>query len=440
MSAVEEWNFVQVQEIASKAKYSFMDGDWIEAPYITNEGIRLIQTGNIGIGMFVDKNKKFISETSFQKLKCKDVYTGDILICRLADPIGRSCVVPDLQSRSITSVDVCILRINDDAFDRDFVAHALNQKDFLDACQKQAAGSTRQRISRTNLGKLKLRVPKSKLEQTKIAEVLSTVDLAIEQIDALIAKQQRIKTGLMQDLFSQGIDEHGNRRSEETHQFKDSPLGRIPLEWETATIGELAIHVGSGITPRGGESVYTNEGILFIRSQNVHFSGLALDDVAYIPQTIHKSMLKSEVFENDVLLNITGASIGRCCYFSSIGSANVNQHVCVIRLPSATEADAGFLSSVIESSIGQNQILQFNAGGNREGLNYKQIKSFVVPWPKRDERRQIWDVLKWASESVRYSEKMKSKLCSLKTALMQDLLTGKKCVAVFLNEKEVANV
>lgn len=299
--------------------------------------------------------------------------------------------------------------------------------------------TTQSNLSATTVKSFLVDHPIDLSEQIKIAEILSIIDRAIEQTEASIAKQQRIKTGLMQDLFSRGIDEHGNRRSEETHEFKDSPLGRIPLEWETSTIGELTIHVGSGITPRGGESVYTNEGILFIRSQNVHFSGLALDDVAYIPQTIHKSMLKSEVFENDVLLNITGASIGRCCYFPSISPANVNQHVCIIRLPSATEADAGFLSSVIESSIGQNQIFQFNAGGNREGLNYKQIKSFVVPWPKRDERRQIWDVLKWASESVRYSEKMKSKLCSLKTALMQDLLTGKKRVTPLLNEKEVAS-
>ena len=73
-----------------------------------------------------------------------------------------------------------------------------------------------------------------KAEQAKIAEVLSTVDRAIEETEALIAKQQRIKTGLMQDLLIRGIDEHGNLRSEQTHKFKDSPLGRIPVEWESA--------------------------------------------------------------------------------------------------------------------------------------------------------------------------------------------------------------
>ena len=150
-------------------------------------------------------------------------------------------------------------------------------------------------------------------------------------------------------------------------------------------LDQLASRVGSGITPTGGESVYTPEGVLFIRSQNVHFDGLRFNDVAYIPERIHLSMLRSEVFENDVLLNITGASIGRCCRMPNIdGYANVNQHVCAIRLHGSTEATAGVLAAVLESRIGQHQIAQLNAGGNREGLNYKQVRSFVLPWPDDD--------------------------------------------------------
>lgn len=290
------------------------------------------------------------------------------------------------------------------------------------------------------MANIELLIPSSKPEQTKIAEILSTVDRAIEQTEALIAKQQRIKTGLMQDLLTRGIDEHGNLRSEQTHQFKDTPLGRIPVEWEVRTIDELAVHVGSGITPRGGESVYTREGVLFIRSQNVYFGGLLLTDVAYIPQRIHDSMLRSEVFENDVLINITGASIGRCCLMPAINcSANVNQHVCAIRLDQATQSDAGFLCSVLESSIGQNQILQFNAGGNREGLNYQQIRSFVIPWPKKDERQRSYELIIESPEAIKVSGRNLGKLRSLKTALMQDLLTGNKPVTPLLNDTEVTS-
>ena len=161
------------------------------------------------------------------------------------------------------------------------------------------------------LYKIEVETP-PKPEQTKIAEILSTVDQAIEQTEALIAKQQRIKTGLMQDLLTRGIDENGNLRSEDNHEFKDSPFGRIPVEWIVLTIDDIARYVGSGVTPRGGKSIYTTDGVLFIRSQDVHFGKLLIDNIVHIPERIHLSMQRSEVYEHDVLLNITGASIGRC--------------------------------------------------------------------------------------------------------------------------------
>ena len=101
-------------------------------------------------------------------------------------------------------------------------------------------GSTMQHITRKELSHFAALLPSAIEEQTKIAEVLSTIDTAIEQTEALIAKQQRIKTGLMQDLLTKGIDEHGNIRSEATHTFKDSPLGRIPAEWEVGGLLEFA--------------------------------------------------------------------------------------------------------------------------------------------------------------------------------------------------------
>jgi len=285
--------------------------------------------------------------------------------------------------------------------------------------------------------KRKIFIPKSYDEQSLIAEILSTVDRAIEQTEAVIAKLQRIKTGLMQDLLTKGIDEQGNIRSEKTHCFKDSPLGRIPVEWEVVELDRLVNHVGSGITPRGGEAVYTKEGILFIRSQNVTFEGLDLSDVAHIPNEIHRMMKNSKLQPHDVLLNITGASIGRCCVFpENLGEANVNQHVCIIRLKKTSPYDSLYLNYLLESFIGQNQIERLNAGGNREGLNYKQIKSFLIPWPKKSEREKISLILQQSSNQIRVEKKKLLKLKRLKTALMQDLLTGRVRVTELLKKRE----
>ena len=122
----------------------------------------------------------------------------------------------------------------------------------------------------------------------------------------------------MYNLLTKGIDENGQIRSEKTHKFKDSPLGRISEELAIKSIGDIAEYIGSGITPKGGSKVYQKSGIMLIRSQNVLSGGFDLSDVAYISEEINRTMKRSEVFESDVLLNITGASIGRPILFRPV--------------------------------------------------------------------------------------------------------------------------
>lgn len=273
-------------------------------------------------------------------------------------------------------------------------------------------------------------------EQLKIAKVLTTVDDAIEQTEALIRKHQRIKQGLMQDLLTRGVDANGQLRQVAKlapSLYKQNDDQWIPNEWTIRTIENLSIYVGSGITPKGGSEVYVSEGVMFIRSQNVTFEGLLLNDVAYIDDKIHRSMCRSEIFPFDVLINITGASIGRCCVFPDwFGRANVNQHVCAIRFASPDYYDSNYLSYVLSSWIGQSQIDKLNAGGNRQGLNYQQLRSFQIPWPEKNERKIIVDILKRNDELITIEKNNHLKLLSLKQGLMQDLLTGKVRVNALL--------
>ena len=308
----------------------------------------------------------------------------------------------------------------------EYLEHFLRSEE--DRFRAASQGSTFEAINSNELAQWPVFHPTCRREQEKIAEIISTVDQSTELTAALIAKQKRIKIGLMQDLLTCGIDEHGNLRTEQTHKFKDSPLGRVPEEWEIIKVDDIAEYVGSGITPRGGESVYEAHGVLFIRSQNVQFGGLELHDVAYIPERIHLMMQRSEVCENDVLLNITGASIGRCCRVPKInGRSNVNQHVCIIRLHDITETKSGFLAAVFESDIGQHQITRLNAGGNREGLNYKQVRSFLIPWPKTPyEFDRLNETLKVIIDQINQWQFSLEKLHSIKAALIKDLLTSRR--------------
>lgn len=157
--------------------------------------------------------------------------------------------------------------------------------------------------------------------------------------------------------------------------------------------------------------------------------GLILDDVAYIDASINERMHRSQVLGNDVLLNITGASIGRCCLVpASFPAANVNQHVCIIRQNGASANDAIFLSTFIASPSGQRQIKMLNAGGNREGLNYQQVRNIIVPYPGANERAHFAGLVKMIGGTIQRAIDAHGKLLRLKTGLMQDLLSGRVSV------------
>ncbi len=207
--------------------------------------------------------------------------------------------------------------------------------------------------------------------------------------------------------------------------YKRTEVGVIPGDWECVRLGDLTTHVGSGITPSGGERVYVMDGRPFLRSQNVGWGALDLADLAFITDELHASFVTSEIEEGDVLLNITGASIGRSAVADIIiAGGNVNQHVCEIRID-PKRLDPRFLNSYLLSATGQKQIDSFQAGGNRQGLNYSQIRSFLIPQPTLSEQRAIAEALSDVDGLLAALEELIAKKRAVKQAAMQQLLTGK---------------
>lgn len=197
----------------------------------------------------------------------------------------------------------------------------------------------------------------------------------------------------------------------------------IPNEWDLIKLGDISTKVGSGKTPRGGEAVYQKSGIPFIRSQNVLNNRLELNGISYISESIHDEMKSTKVIPNDVLLNITGASIGRCCIVpDSFKEGNLNQHVCIIRTKDTL--DRNYLVNILLSPIGQNQIMNNQAGGNREGLNFDQIRKFDIPLPPLKEQQKIASILSTWDKAIELKEKLIEQKKEQKKGLMQKLLTG----------------
>ncbi len=356
-------------------------------------------------------------------------YRGDILFGKLRPNLRKSLAAP---FDGYCSTDILVLQANT-GFDSGFVSRVFQREEVFDEAVRTAEGTKMPRTSWARLRQYEVFVPDADAERAAIAAILDAADETIAKTEALIAKLKAIKQGLLHDLLTRGLDDNGELRdpAKRPGDFKSTRLGRLPAGWDTPSINDLAVHVGSGITPTGGSNVYKREGVIFIRSQNVTFDGLLLDDVAYINERIHRMMARSEVFADDVLLNITGASIGRCCPVpEGLGPANVNQHVCAIRLAKPRREDAVFLSTVLASFIGQGQIDRLNAGSNRQGLNYRQLRSFIVPWPKEEaERTLIATKIESAEARFRAETVYLAKLKAIKKGLMQDLLNGRVRVA-----------
>ena len=196
-------------------------------------------------------------------------------------------------------------------------------------------------------------------------------------------------------------------------------------EWKMCTIGELTTKVGSGVTPRGGEAVYKTEGHPFVRSQNVGLGNLLLDDIAFIDEETHLRQKNTELQFNDVLLNITGASIGRSALVDKqIVGGNVNQHVCIIR--TKENLVPSFICSFLLSNYGQRQIDSFQAGGNRQGLNFEQIKSIKITIPSKDEQIKIAKLLRAIDERIATQNKIIDKLQSLIKGIAQNVARNNK--------------
>lgn len=224
-----------------------------------------------------------------------------------------------------------------------------------------------------------------------------------------------------------------------TAPHPNSPQLRFPEfegAWEKRKLGEVAIKINSGKTPLGGESVYQENGILFIRSQNVNNDTLSLDNSTFISEEINNTMKNSIVKSNDILLNITGASLGRSCVVpENFGLGNVNQHVCIIRLN--PENNPRFLQPILSSIKGQNTFISLQTGSGREGLNFESIKGMEISFPTLPEQTKIATFLTAVDEKIQALKKKKTLLESYKKGVMQQLFSQKlRFRDSYLNEFE----
>lgn len=270
-------------------------------------------------------------------------------------------------------------------------------------------------------------------EQSKIAEILATIDRAIAQTEALIAKHQRIKTGLMQDLLTRGIDEHGQLRDPSTHRFKSAPLGIIPEEWDVKPLGTIA-DINSGVTLGRRISGDNTIELPYLRVANVQDGYLDLSEIKTV--RIYKNELSRFALEKgDVLMNEGGDfdKLGRGTVWEGQISLCLHQnHVFRVRT-NRDELLPEFLAAVSSSQYGKKFfVLSSKQSTNLASINSTQLKGFPIPRPSTDEQRVIMEVLNSHEANTEKYRNSLDKLNRIKQGLMQDLLSGRVSVEVLM--------
>lgn len=302
-----------------------------------------------------------------------------------------------------------------------YIYYLFTNVGFQKEMRKYAKGilEIRLRISASDM--LKRIIPKpSYEEQCRISDFLdkkcAEIDATIKKTEATIEEYKKLKQSVITEAVTKGV--RGDR------PMKDSGIewiGNIPTDWNIAKIKIGVSKVGSGKTPLGGAESYADEGILFLRSQNIYDTGLLLDSPTYITDEVDEEMKSTRVFPRDVLLNITGGSIGRCCIFPEESiRANVNQHVSIIRV-----VETVFLPEYMHyywiSSLGHTAIDLYQTGGNREGMSADAIKNSPIPVMPIEEQQEI----------IAYLDKKCAEMDTLiakKTALLEEMESYKKSV------------
>ena len=268
----------------------FVDGDWIESKDQSESGIRLIQTGNIGEGSFIEKDGKerYISVDTFNRLGCTEIYSGDILISRLPEPVGRGCIIPQKEERLITAVDCTICRINEDIVDKRYFCYYLQSPMYYTQLEKSVTGTTRKRISRKNLGSVEINIPDREV-QLKVVDVFDRLTRIIdgrnrelEELDSLI-------------------------KARFVEMFGDPETN--PLGWERVRVADVCSSIVRG--PFGSALkkdffVEPDETTYKVYEQKHAIQKSATIGTYYITEEKYKELKRFECVAGDILMSCSG--------------------------------------------------------------------------------------------------------------------------------------
>ena len=394
---------------------AFKPSEWAE------EGLPIVRIENLNN---YDAEYNYCNFEVDQKYYVQD---GDILISWSGTPGTSFGIFVWIRGPAILNQHIFRSVVREEFLTREFFYYSY-QGILDDMIRKSHGGAGLKHITKRDLKEIELCYPMEKAEQAAIVSVLAAIDRSIKQTEKLIAKNTRIKTGLLQDLLTRGIDENGQIRSEKTHKFKDSPLGRIPDGWEVRSMEYLTTQIidGTHHTPE-----YCDDGIPFLRVTDIQGDLIDLSQIKWISATEHKMLIKRCCpCKGDILYSKNG-TVGIPLLIDWEWEFSIFVSLALIKVNS-NRIHASYLEAFLNSPFIKNQIRLRAKQGTVTNLHLEEIREFLVLVPKTDEQSKILETIQKIENPLKLEQQQLDKLLAMKKGLMQDLLTGNVSVEPLL--------
>lgn len=396
----------QTKNLADLCTY-FGDGDWIESKDQSLNGIRLIQTGNVGEGIFKDRGDKarYISEETFAKLRCTEVFEGDCLISRLPDPVGRSAILPDTGERMITAVDCTIVRFNHQFCLPEFFNYYSQSTEYIKVISERCTGTTRNRISRSQLGNTPIPTPDIG-EQRRIVSLLDEAfaDIATAKANA----EKNLQNA--RELFSTQLQ---------------IVFGESAKDWIKTTIGE---HIRF-IDYRGKTPIKTSQGLRLITAKNVKMGFIQKNPEEFVAPDSYDSWMTRGIPNKGDVLFTTEAPLANVAQLDIDEKVVFAQRI-IIMQPNRQKLDPTFLKFLLLSPPIQQRIKDQGTGATVQGIKASLLKKIEISFPAAlNVQTSIVEQLESLSEEVDrleslYRQKLTA-LDDLKKSLLHQAFSGK---------------
>lgn len=346
-----DWEYKKIKDITSL----FTDGDWIESKDQSESGIRLIQTGNIGDGFYIGKEDRphFISEETFERLKCTEIFEGDCLISRLPQPLGRSCLLPKLDCRAITAVDCSILRFKNICNPYYFVYYTQSFK-YQNTVDINATGTTRKRISRKNLENIPIPLPPLSTQQSIVSE-LDSLSKIIADCKETLKDYDALEQSIFYDMFGDPV--------------------KNDKGWEVKELKSLCREIGDGL--HGTPEYLDNSNLYFVNGNNLNDGFIEIkENTKSVTENAYEQYY-IELDEKTLLISING-TLGKVAFYRN-EKIILGKSACYLKV--GNDIDIIYLYRLLSSHYFRNYMESECTGTTIRNVSLKTMRNYNCPLP-----------------------------------------------------------